>query len=187
MNDPNLAAHRKAFEVSFFPKQPPRVADDPEHVDEAARISQLLSDVSGSDNREILAKLDSLGISADILAALSLFPLVSVAWADDQVDAKERMVVLDVAVEAGITPGDLSHNLLEAWLTQRPDPRLLDVWKSYVTAVARSLGDEWTHRLEHQIMSLCQQVAEATGGFLALDKISSAEYAVLRDLREPFR
>lgn len=186
MNDPSLDDHRRAFEDSFFPKDPPRAHGDPEHVDEAVRITRLLGEISGAEHNAVLEKLDALGISADVLTALSLFPLVSIAWADDHVDPKERIVVLEAAVDAGVTPGDLSHDLLANWLAERPDPRLLEVWKHYVGAVAESLGDEWTRRLEHQILSLCQRVAEATGGFLALDKISSAEYAVLRDLREPF-
>jgi hypothetical protein len=186
MSDPSLDDHRKAFEDSFFPKEPPRAHGDPAHADEAVRITGLLSEIAGAEHNDVLEKLDAIGISADVLTVLSLFPLVSVAWADDRVDPKERLVVLESAVEAGITPGDLSHSLLENWLTDRPDPRLLEVWKSYVGAVAESLGDDWSRKLEHQILSLCQRVAEATGGFLALDKISSAEYEVLRDLREAF-
>lgn len=198
MSDSSLEGHRKAFEDSFFPNEPPRPCGDPSHSEEASRVIALLSDIAGvsdiarvsdiagSNHNDVLGKLEALGIGADVLSALCLFPLVSVAWADGTVDSKERGVVLDAAVDAGIQRGDLSHELLERWLADRPDPRLLEVWKRYVGAVAESLGAEWTHKLEHQILSLCQRVAEATGGFLALDKISSAEYAVLRELREPF-
>ena len=186
MHDPKLDDHRRAFEDSFFPKEPPREHDHPEHADEAARVTALLGELAGPGHSDVLGELDALGVSGDVLAALTLFPLVTVAWADDRIDAKERMIVLEAAVDAGVTPGDLSHDLLESWLSEQPDPRLLEVWKRYVRAVAKSLGDDWTHKLERQILALCERVAEATGGFLALDKISSAEYAVLRELREAF-
>ena len=49
----------------------------------------------------VLEKLANFGMDASTLAALSLAPLVLVAWADGEVDAKERDAVLAAAAEVG--------------------------------------------------------------------------------------
>jgi len=66
--------------------------------------------------------LDSLiasGISPDTIAAVSLIPLVAVAWADKKLEAKERDAILNAATEAGISAGanNLTTNCLLRGLT----------------------------------------------------------------------
>lgn len=186
MERSKLLDHQRAFEDSFFPESRDPFRAELRSEAEAIRFSESLSSLSGIDGSELIEKLNALGIGVDVLAALSLFPLVGMAWADGRVDSRERNAVLDAAHAAGLVRGELGHRLLESWLGGQPDPRLFEVWKRYVVVVANEFDEEWKQRLQSQILGLCEQVAEAAGGFLALDKISSAEYELLRELRKAF-
>ena len=72
------------------------------------------------------------------------------------------------------------------WLSDAPDRAMLELWRNYVRAVADAMGPDWGSKLCVQVLSLCERVALASGGFLALDKISSSEYAVMSELRSVF-
>lgn len=182
----SLAEHRDAFEAVFLPHSRSELRSELLESDPANQIDELLLGAADTEPEALLAKLTELGLGSNILVMLSLYPLVAVAWADGRVDANERKIVLDAADKAGISRGGLNHRLLESWLSKAPDPALFDLWKHYARAVADAMGLDWELKLSGQILSLCQRVALASGGFLALDKISSAEYAVLADLRRAF-
>lgn len=186
MTDESLEARRRALRDRFLaalsPEQRRALLGD----NEAAVRREALSTVSGIRDDRVLDKLLELDIGRETLAALSLYPLVAMAWADGKVDRPERDVVLRAAEGFGMQPDELSYQLLDGWLAEAPDPELLTAWKRYVRGLADGLGDEWKQVLEDEILRLAEQVAAATGGFLALDKISSREYAVLRELRETF-
>lgn len=68
----------------------------------------------------MLDKLAGLNIPSETLAAISLVPLVMVAWADGGIDQKERAAVLSAAAEEGLAKGGASYELLGEWLAERP-------------------------------------------------------------------
>lgn len=181
----SLADHRDAFEAVFLPESKAALRAEVSLATARDRIDELLTDAARSDRDPgaLLIRLGEMGFGSDALVMLTLYPLVAVAWADGRVDERERKIVLDAAERAGISRGGLNFRLLESWLLEAPDPGLMDLWKKYARAVAEAMGPDWENQLAGQILSLCERVALATGGFLALDKISSSEYAVLRDLR----
>ena len=85
-------------------------------MDETMREKEALSAASGITDDTVLERLAALNISSETLAALSLIPLVVVAWADGSIDDKERAGVFSRAAEAGVGKGDISHELFERWL-----------------------------------------------------------------------
>jgi hypothetical protein len=182
----SLDEHRMAFEIAFFAKSDEASRDGLRGEGAIDRINELLAGVADSDPEEILERLKELGLGSDVLVVLTLYPLIAVAWADGRVDERERRIVLDAADRAGITRNGLNYRLLESWLCEVPDAALLELWKHYARAVSDAMGRDWESRLAEQILSLCERVALASGGFLALDKIASSEYAVLRELRSAF-
>jgi hypothetical protein len=62
---------------------------------EQSRTQQMLTlaEVSGIEDVEALERLAPLGVGGESLAALTLYPLVAVAWADGKVDRHEREAV----------------------------------------------------------------------------------------------
>jgi hypothetical protein len=181
-----LNEYRRAFEAVFLPQSPEEARSDLEDDLATERINELLVAAAGTDSGALLEKLEGLGLESDVLVMLTLYPLIAVAWADGRVDARERKVVLDAADRAGVTRGGLNHRLLEFWLSEIPNPALFDLWKRYARAVSDTMGRDWESKLAEQVLSLCQRVALASGGFLALDRIASSEYVVLRELKSAF-
>lgn len=150
------------------------------------RQMETLADVSGIRDVEVLEKLVLLGIRSESLAALTLFPLVAVAWADGSVDRHERQVVLRGAAECGVEPGSVAHELIASWLEAPPDRLLLSAWRGFARALAGRVTPEWRVVFARELLARAHAVAEASGGFLALDKTSGAEQQVLDELRDAF-
>jgi hypothetical protein len=135
----------------------------------------------------VLDRLIGLGIKAETVTALSLVPLVEVAWADGSLDAKERRAVLDRARESGVAPGSTAQTLLEAWLERRPDPKLLDAWTQMVRGIRDQLGPDEAARLKAGLLDQARAVASASGGVLGIGaKVSGAEAAMLAKLEAAF-
>jgi hypothetical protein len=135
----------------------------------------------------VLEQLAAVDLSSETLAALSLVPLVEVAWADGRLDAKERSALLAAAERAGLSKDSASYQLLEEWFRERPSPKLLAAWKAYVAALSQTLNIRAQDALKQDLLGRARLVAEAAGGFLGLGKrISSAEQAVLTELEQAF-
>ncbi len=187
MSDQLLGDRRKALEESFFAKQNAALLEKMRAESEAVSAKEALAKISGIDDDEILKKLAELGIQADAWAAVSLVPLVEVAWADGKVDDSERQAVLSAAEAHGIDADHPSHALLENWLDQHQDSRLLEVWEAFIVGLCTALRPAEREVLKSQVMDRARDVAEATGGFLGLgNKTSATEQAVLTRLAKAF-
>jgi hypothetical protein len=123
----------------------------------------------------------------ETVAAISLTPLVEVAWADGKLDSKERTAVLKAASDYGLKKTDVSYLLLQGRLGERPGQELLETWKAYVKLLSKALDKDTLSTLRGEIMARARQVAEASGGILGLGaKVSKVELAVLDDLEQAF-
>jgi hypothetical protein len=143
--------------------------------------------VWGIEDAAVQSRLTSLGLDEETVAAISLTPLVEVAWADGKLDAKERAAVLQAASDYGLTRTDISYLLLQGRLGERPGPELLETWKAYVKLLSKALDADTLATMRGEIMARARQVAEASGGILGLgSKVSKVELAVLDDLEQSF-
>lgn len=183
MDQEILGDRRKALEESFFSKENEKLRKAIKEKEASERKERALSEVSGIDDEAVLQRLMALNIGADTLTALTLVPLVQVAWADGDVDEKERAAILKAAEEAGVRKGSPSADLLEEWLKLKPDREILKMWKDYVEALSAALPVEEGKKLRSALLSLSRSVAEASGGVLGFgSRISQAERAVLDEL-----
>lgn len=186
MSHDSLSERRQALEDRFFKDQ------------EANKISRLreelaskkqmeeLREVSGIDKENVLTALVSLHVGAADLHALSLVPLVTVAWADGHVTDSERAAVLKAAHEQGVKDGSHGHELLDAWLSSKPTGDLFESWKAYASALAGMMSESDATALQESILGLAHDVASAAGGILGLGSVSSAEKAVLQAIADAF-
>jgi hypothetical protein len=185
-NEP-LDDRRKALENSFFAKQEKKLLAQLREKKQAETNQQELMEVSGITDAAILATLVRLGIGAETLAALSLAPLVAVAWADGTVDDKERTTILAAAAEIGIQPHHIGYQLVETWLAHRPSRELDQAWDDYVGSLNDVLTPAERNALRDDLLSRARRVAEASGGILGLgNKVSKPEQAVLKRLAAAF-
>ena len=182
-----LGDRKKALEESFFTKENARLLERMKAEKESKAARQGLAEVSGIDDEAVLGKLADLDIDAGTWAAISLIPLVEVAWADGKIDEKERKAVLSAAEANGIFRGSAAFELLESWLSRRPDARLLESWGEYIVGLCASLGDGEKAAVKEKVIGRAREVAKAAGGFLGLGaKISAEEEVVLDQLEKAF-
>jgi hypothetical protein len=148
---------------------------------------EALAEASGITHVPTLEQLVVLGVGCETLAALTLYPLVAVAWVDGKIDRHERDAVLKAADRCGLKPESTSYRLLVDWLDHAPpDAVLRSAWKGLVAELCTDMDDEARASFRDEILGRTRAVANASGGFLALDKTSSAEQRLLEDLATAF-
>lgn len=145
-----------------------------------------LKAASGIEDETVLQGLADQGITPESLTAVSLIPLVAVAWADREMANSEKEAILKAASDAGVNPDSTAYHVVEGWLEARPEGDLLEAWKSYVNSIKSKLDPAATGQLKHSVITRSKAVARSAGGYLGLSKISAAEQTVIDDLEATF-
>ena len=185
MGKSGFGKRRSKLEDAFFAERDKELLQALREKAATAERKKALADATGIHDENLIEQLDQLDFSGETLAALSLVPLVVVAWSDGSIEDKERQAVLEAAEQRGIEKDHIAHELLERWLKQKPDAKLLEVWKGYATALMLTLSPPAAKALREDLMDRARAVALAAGGFLGLgNKISKAEQAVLDELEK---
>lgn len=182
-----LDDRRAGLEEAFFAQQNEMLRQKLRDADAHKATRAELAAASGIQDDAVLDRLLGLGLGSGTVAALSLVPLVAVAWADGEISDKERAAVLSGAEGAGMSRAEAGYAVLERWLRTKPEAGLLDTWKSYVRALSATMGADTKQALRSQLLGRARAVAEATGGVLGFgNKVSASEQAVLDDLDRAF-
>lgn len=181
-----LGERKKALEEQFFARQEKELRERVRREQAAKARREALAEASGIHDEAVLDRLAALELDGETVAALSLVPLVEVAWADRALHAAERAAVLRAARESGVAPDSAAWVLLESWLETRPDAALLTAWEGYVEALVAGLDPQERRALRHELLDRARAVAEAAGGFLGVGKVSEAETAMLARLERAF-
>lgn len=184
-NSPEILRDRgRSLEDEFFRRQDKRLLERLAELNVARATREELAKASGITDPAVLDKLTQLGIRAQTVAALSLVPLVEVAWADGSLDAKERRAIVE---RAEVAPDSTAGSLLEAWLDRRPDPELLNAWTLMIHAMAEQLPAADVARLKVGLLDRAHAVAGATGGLFGVgSRVSASEAAMLARLEAAF-
>jgi hypothetical protein len=187
MSDDALGDRRKALEESFFARENAKLLERLKNEQSTQDTREALAQVSGIQSDEVLGKLCELGIEADTWVAVSVAPLVEVAWADGKITDAEREAVLSGAEANGISSSSPGYQLLESWLAHRPDGRLLEVWGEFIVGLCAELSESEQSALQEEILGRARKVADAAGGFLGLgNRISPEEEVILSELAKAF-
>lgn len=182
-----LDERRKSLENVFFEKENEKLLARLREKKEREAQRAALFDVTKIQDETVLDHLLDVGIRAETWLAISLFPLVEVAWADRHVADEQREAILKAAEEHGIAPGSDARALLDQWLANRPAPKVRKVWKEYVEAINGVLSGAAIEAMREETLELSKKVAEAAGGFLGIGhRISKVEQETLDDLERAF-
>jgi hypothetical protein len=181
-----LDDRRKALEDEFFYKEDQKKISQMRGKLDAQQGREELKKVSGMSDDAVLDRLVALGLRANTVAALSLVPLIAVAWADGTIQDNEREAILQGAHGKGLEKGTPGYDLLVSWLDKRPDDGLFHAWEGYIGALAAQLTDEQVRLLKNQIVGFAKLVAGAAGGILGLAKVSASEEKVLQKIEAAF-
>jgi tellurite resistance protein len=182
MSSDFLTDRRRSVEEAFFAKQNEALRVQLRTGQGSETPAAALRDASGIGDAVVLDTLVRLDVGPEGAAVLALVPLVAVAWADGDLDWKEREALLTAAENAGLDPSGTSYALFETWLDHQPPASLLGQWKDFVRSLQPSMTGEARAAMTREILGKARAVAEAAGGFLGLGRVSNAEEAVLADL-----
>lgn len=172
----------RALEEEFFHRVNKRLTDQLRQSMAEDKSLDALATATGLQDRDILLELLSTGISAESLVAMTLAPLVLVAWSDGELDDKERLAIASAVHDQGILKDSPAGELLEEWLSHCPGDQLFETWKHYTESLRSSLQDKAQADLRKQILARCASVAAASGGVLGLGRVSPQESQVLKDI-----
>jgi hypothetical protein len=186
MSDDFLGDRRMALEEAFFHQQNEKQLADLRKELDGKKTREELRNTSGITDEAALDSLMKLGVSGPTVAALSLIPLIHVAWADGKMDDAEREAVLTAAAGKGISTGTASYTLLAGWMDAKPDRSLFEAWRAYIKELASTLVPAQRGLLKTQVIGFARTVAESAGGFLGMKRVSAAEEAALAELEQAF-
>ena len=182
-----LSEREKALGDAFFQGSAEEIRERLALHDAETAARDALRDATGIENPDVLAELAGLGIRVDTLSALTLIPLIDVAWADGEMDAKECDAILQAAVATGVQPDSMSYRLLEIWMQEQPPPDLTNVWRSFIQALCETLSDGESGRLSENLLRRARDVAAAAGNHLdRTPHIAPEEEACLTALAAAF-
>jgi hypothetical protein len=176
----------RLLEDAFFLAQDSVLIERLRAMQKMQESKDALAAVSGISNDAILSRLVELDVRPETLAALAAVPLIEVAWADGGIDPEEREAVLSHANGQGIRPGSIEHELLECWLTHRPESTLFEAWRAYLSGLCDRLNENERELLKEELLHATKATAQASGGFLGIGSISSSEREMLDRLAASF-
>jgi tellurite resistance protein len=181
----DLKKDGKRLVESFFALENAALLDELRVKTEAYERKKMLREVVKIQDEPFLKRLDALGVGPETALAVTLIPLVFVAWADGKLDDREREAVLQAASERGATADRIGRQLLRDALARQPDPRLFAVWKTYVGRLWGCFTADERWQMRGNVLRAAREVAEAAGGILGLtSRISAEERRVLEDFEK---
>jgi hypothetical protein len=179
---------RKSLEEELFRRRDAALLAQRRTEEERRAARAALAAASHITDDVLLDQLVAFGIRADTLTALSLVPLVEVAWADGRVEDAEKRAILATAMAAGLEETSSGHKLLESCLSERPHTGLRKMWEQYITIICTMLSPGERDVLKTELLRQARTVAGAAGGFIGLgSKASSKEEALLAEIAAAFK
>lgn len=179
-----LVAVSRTLERQFFAKKDEQLLEKLRKKQKREALRELLQ----VDHDPFLERLIELGIGPETVLALTLIPLIAVAWADGTLDRRERDAIIKAAEKKGVPPETAGHQLLETWLSRRPEQELFESWKQVVRFIWETFTDKERQRMRESTLDWALAVAKASGGFLGvISKASPSERAVIKELENVLR
>ncbi len=176
----------KSLEDEFFRKEDERAIKRLRELQQSQATREALRAAAGISDVAVLDRLIALGIRPEIVSALSIVPLLEVAWADGSLDAKERTIVLERAATSGVAPGSAGHDLLQTWLERKPDAKLFSAWTELVRGLAARMSSQEMGALKSELIERAQALARASGGVFGVGSVSAAERDAIQRLETAF-
>jgi hypothetical protein len=179
-----LEDRRQALEDEFFHRVDEKLLAEMRAKSAAETNRKELEAATGITDSDLLDELLAVGATAESVSAISLVPLILVAWSDGKLDAEEREPIAQAAKNEGISSGSPAEKLLEHWLATKPKRELASTWKHYISAVMQRMSDDAKLSLRREIIGRANAVANASGGILGFGKVSSDEKRVIAELEK---
>ncbi len=176
----------RIMEDQFFQKQDKLLIEARKKLEAMQETKANLAQVSGIKDEAVLDKLIQLNIRPEVLATIFAIPLVAVAWADGELQEKERDELFRYVHKAGLSNKMVDTTIISIWLKQKPAPELMEAWEHYIHALCKQLSPEERQSLKMEVLSDARTIANAAGGFLGFGALAPEEQEVLEKLESAF-
>lgn len=184
MSSDSLHDRGRALEDAFFAKQSAEKLKKLRESMAAKQAVEELAKQTGIGDVSLLQKVVDLGVRPETLAAFALVPLLYVAWADGVLDLKEKEALRVEALALGLEEGGPGMELLESWLTSKPDDALFASWKTWIAELEKGLDPASRVALGATLLENARRIARSSGGLFGIGAVSSEEHAAITELRE---
>ena len=125
-------------------------------------------EAAGIEDDVVAQALLELGVEAASLPVLHLAPLLQVAWADGEVQAEERALLLEAARAVGIREGSEGYGVLQGFLVTEPSSDFYAAATTYVRAMLAAMDDAAAQDARADLTALARRVAGAHGKMLGV-------------------
>jgi uncharacterized tellurite resistance protein B-like protein len=139
---------------------------------------QLFADATGIRSQKHLELLADSGFELSTLHFVWV-PLILVAWADGNAEKLEKEAIAAILASKGISQETICRVIAHDWFRKKPAEELWELWAEFSAATSASLNPAIYNELIDEIVRLCRRVADASGGFMGLGKISATETQVI--------
>jgi hypothetical protein len=179
-----LQARERALENEYFRRRDQELITELRRQGSLERDRRALGEELAIVDPNLLSRLQGIGFSADNLELLHLVPMVEVAWAEGDVTAREREMILALAERRGIDRDSPVYQQLVGWLENEPTS---DFYETALDAIRATLDGEDETAREADLKDLVEwsiRIAEATGGILGMAKVCREERECLQLITE---
>ena len=173
---------KRDHEEEYFRKQDRELIERMRKAAAAGSSSGTLG-ASGIQDPDLQRDLAALGFTGETVSLLPLVPILQVAWADAEVSAAERKLIVDIARHRGITEGSAADRQLTEWLARRPSPDVFSRAGRLVAAMLAAGSGTVQDLSPDDLVKYCENIAAASGGILGLAKVSPAERAAIEQVQ----
>ncbi|BBH52893.1 hypothetical protein [Fluviispira sanaruensis] len=181
MSYDKINERRNALEEIFFAKQNRELIEKMKAKSTQIETCKELAEISGIKDTNVLDKLYEAGVRPSTMIALSLLPLILVAWADGEIDQRERDAIIKAASAHGIDSKNPAYEHLNSWLQNAPPTEVIDIWQQYVQGLSQALSGDSFQQLHTDLINRTRAVANSAGGFLGLGSKTSAAEKIMID------
>jgi hypothetical protein len=181
-NADSLRERVNALEDKFFADLDAQLLAELRSNQERENTVAEFSRITGVTDENVLKSVIKLGVSAESIAALRVFPLVAVAWADGMLEDSERETVMDLASNHIGKTDSPSYKLLRNWLETKPSSEVMSAWTTYAKGIVAAMSEPDAVAFKDSLLGEINAVASANGGILGWGSISKGEHAVMNEI-----
>jgi len=179
-----LGAVQKAKVESYHRQQDEALIEQLRAKMKREAAADQIGQETGITDEALLAELAEQGITPETVPVLHLVPLLSVAWADGEIQAGERREILAAAKITGADSGP-SRELLDQMLEKGPSKTLVDASLSFISHLMAAMPDGAAASQGGSLADMAWRIADASGGVFGMwGRVDNAEKAALRAIGE---
>ena len=175
----------RSLEEDYFRKKDKELIEKMRKAAATEDARAAMGQKTGITDPELLKELDALGFTPESVVLLPLIPALKMAWADRDVSAREREMIVKLARSRGIDEGSFADRTLANWLEARPVAAIFDNATRLIRAMLASSNQ--SDLTVDGLVKQAEAIAAASGGILGINRVSAEERHLLTALADELK